>query len=433
MASAAPSTAFDVLYVNTPWNKVGLDELGQLPIATSANSTLLLWADSKTLAHAIAVGGAMGFRFHSVAYIMDVAPPLQADEEGKVGRVKTIQQPSWWSSGEDCIARPCAELLLMFTKGEGAPRNGKYKQASFQVLNVEEFSKRKNRVKAKSAHCDPELLFSRPEMFLEKVMGYFAAGCVGCEVYGDRMRASMAAYGPSIPFTFVPALSSEEGAVGAVKKALKSAGKVSLKSVCAKFRKALAAEEGGGAVEGDDFASAVVASLAEADPATFALPLSPSAKRLVLAVADHLLSTYAGRSKKVKRARAGSSENRPRHGIAAPGPVSSELLQFFQEPEGTELARTAVVKRLNQYITEHNLKSGKKIIMDDKLRALLKPDNDQEVSFFNICVLLSPHFLKRPKPEAAAEEGEEGEGEQQPAAKRIKVEEQEAEPMAVVA
>ena len=88
-------------------------------------------------------------------------------------------------------------------------------------------------------------------------------------------------------------------------------------------------------------------------------------------------------------------------GFAKPAYLSPELCTFLEVPADTELARTEVTKRLLQYVKDHNCQrpENKRIIdLDDKLKTLLEPVDNEEVSYFNIQRLLKKHYQK---PEAA--------------------------------
>ena len=83
-------------------------------------------------------------------------------------------------------------------------------------------------------------------------------------------------------------------------------------------------------------------------------------------------------------------------GIAAPVNISKELAQFMGLNEGEKVARTTVVKFINEYIGKHNLQNPSKkseINCDESLLGLLKPSPTfGPVTYFNLCKLLGPHF-----------------------------------------
>lgn len=77
--------------------------------------------------------------------------------------------------------------------------------------------------------------------------------------------------------------------------------------------------------------------------------------------------------------------------------IDSELRTFLGLGEGELIARSEVTKRLNKYIKENNLKhpdNGRVIVMDDKLKALLNPPEDIQVTFLNLQRYINPHYVK---------------------------------------
>ena len=85
--------------------------------------------------------------------------------------------------------------------------------------------------------------------------------------------------------------------------------------------------------------------------------------------------------------------NRKASGFAVPTKISKDLCKFMGQPEGTELARTEVTKYIIQYIKDNNLPQGKVIKPDKKLKGLLKVDNKEEVTYFNIQKYMNKHFV----------------------------------------
>lgn len=89
-----------------------------------------------------------------------------------------------------------------------------------------------------------------------------------------------------------------------------------------------------------------------------------------------------------------------KYGIAAPVDISPELAAFMELPAGTPVARTTVVKFINKYIVDNSLqnpdhKSEIMVQSDEKLLKLLNPDpNFGTVTYFNLCKLLGPHFVR---------------------------------------
>jgi chromatin remodeling complex protein RSC6 len=82
-------------------------------------------------------------------------------------------------------------------------------------------------------------------------------------------------------------------------------------------------------------------------------------------------------------------------GICKPVVISDELCSFIGKENGTEMARTEVTKYLIQYIKDNNLQeeeNKKNILPDEKLKNLLKVNENEEVNFFNLQKYMNPHF-----------------------------------------
>ena len=87
-------------------------------------------------------------------------------------------------------------------------------------------------------------------------------------------------------------------------------------------------------------------------------------------------------------------------GIAKPGFISPELCKFIGVDAGTEMARTEVIKHVNQYIKSNNLQNeqNRRIILpDSKLRTLLRTTNTDEVTYFNLQTFMKPHYANPEK------------------------------------
>lgn len=94
-----------------------------------------------------------------------------------------------------------------------------------------------------------------------------------------------------------------------------------------------------------------------------------------------------------KRANARNNPN----GFAKPTKIVDELCDFCGVPRDTKMSRTDVTRHINSYIKEHNLnkpENKRVIIPDDKLRALLKLKQGDEVNYFKMQSYISPLFIK---------------------------------------
>jgi chromatin remodeling complex protein RSC6 len=96
--------------------------------------------------------------------------------------------------------------------------------------------------------------------------------------------------------------------------------------------------------------------------------------------------------------------NRAPSGFVKPTRISDELAQFLGKQVGAEMARTEVTRDINTYIRTHDLQdkaNGRKIIPDSKLSSLLKINQGEELTYFNLQRYMSPHFSKASKPAEA--------------------------------
>jgi chromatin remodeling complex protein RSC6 len=98
-----------------------------------------------------------------------------------------------------------------------------------------------------------------------------------------------------------------------------------------------------------------------------------------------------------KRRRSG---NKTPGGFAQPTPLSPPLCDFLGVPQGTELPRTEVTKRITSYVKEKSLQNPemkKQILPDPALKSLLGNGDDDEVTYFNLQRYMKVHFLKKNK------------------------------------
>lgn len=116
---------------------------------------------------------------------------------------------------------------------------------------------------------------------------------------------------------------------------------------------------------------------------------------------DHnkLLKDSSSPKKKGKKSStSGEKTQRAASGFAKPTPLSDEMCNFLNVPAGTDMARTEVTRRINDYIKEHNLQDSenkRKINPDAKLSALIvAPDEDKPLTYFNLQACIKHHFLK---------------------------------------
>ena len=97
--------------------------------------------------------------------------------------------------------------------------------------------------------------------------------------------------------------------------------------------------------------------------------------------------------------------NRQPSGFVKPTKISDELAIFLEKEIGSEMARTQVTREINNYIRAHNLQdpvNGRHINPDEKLAALLKIPDGENLTYFNLQRYMSPHFFKNVKVEISA-------------------------------
>ena len=75
--------------------------------------------------------------------------------------------------------------------------------------------------------------------------------------------------------------------------------------------------------------------------------------------------------------------------------LSKELCQFLNIEEDTKLNCSEVSRRMNIYFTNNSLQDGVNIKMDKKLKDLLKPEKDEQVTYFNLQKYLKKHYIKK--------------------------------------
>jgi upstream activation factor subunit UAF30 len=105
-----------------------------------------------------------------------------------------------------------------------------------------------------------------------------------------------------------------------------------------------------------------------------------------------------------KKLKDANRKKRAPSGIAKPERISKELAAFLEVDPETEISRIDATRKINAYIRKHNLQNPqdrRKIICDDKLMALLNPEPNEEVNFFNLQTLMKKHYVKSNKTSAA--------------------------------
>jgi chromatin remodeling complex protein RSC6 len=99
--------------------------------------------------------------------------------------------------------------------------------------------------------------------------------------------------------------------------------------------------------------------------------------------------------KKESKIKKKSDKKKSPSGFAKPSPITNDLSNFLNIPNGEEIARTDVTSKVIAYVKLHNLQNPenkKQIIPDDNLGKILQSGNDV-VTFFNLQTYLKKHFL----------------------------------------
>ncbi len=78
---------------------------------------------------------------------------------------------------------------------------------------------------------------------------------------------------------------------------------------------------------------------------------------------------------------------RPRH-------VRIPLQDFLGLKRDEQISRIDVTQRIFEYISEHKLRNGRVVILDQKLKALLNAPDDVEVTLPSMQKYLTPHFYE---------------------------------------
>lgn len=81
-------------------------------------------------------------------------------------------------------------------------------------------------------------------------------------------------------------------------------------------------------------------------------------------------------------------------GIVAPKLISDELAIFLGKPLGTLMSRETVSREINSYIRVNGLATnGHKINPDENLRNLLRLNEGEELTYYNIAKYMKKHYI----------------------------------------
>jgi archaellum component FlaC len=92
-----------------------------------------------------------------------------------------------------------------------------------------------------------------------------------------------------------------------------------------------------------------------------------------------------------------NNKNNKPSGFAIPTKLSDEMLEFLGLEKDVKVPRNEVLKLINKYIVENNLREEKDkriILPDKKLKKLLNIKKNDKVTYFNLQSFLKTHFVK---------------------------------------
>jgi len=92
-----------------------------------------------------------------------------------------------------------------------------------------------------------------------------------------------------------------------------------------------------------------------------------------------------------------SSNRAKNNGFNREQKISDKLREFLGLAEGVLVSRSSVTRAINKYVKDNGLKhldNGRVLVLDQKLRDLLEPPADVQVTFLNLQKYLSPHYTK---------------------------------------
>jgi upstream activation factor subunit UAF30 len=81
--------------------------------------------------------------------------------------------------------------------------------------------------------------------------------------------------------------------------------------------------------------------------------------------------------------------------------ISDDMREFLNLPAGELISRSDVTKRITAYANENNLKTGNRINLDEKLKKILDPPADLQITFLNLQTYVNKHYIKSVTPVAA--------------------------------
>ena len=289
---------YDVVYVNTPWNRLSPSQMSKLSIKDLAkeNSLLYIWADTYTMADTVALINNYGYEFESVylacdiaSYPAPVAPktkvlkeagtdttgktfenitetktgavnmdvvestestpvPAVAVEEKKAplrrakkSRCPPLNPPKYYTTTDRGSSRGTTEYLMLAFRGDSSVlttlSNEKAGTLPYQVVRKPELGRKSRSVPKKNINLDPEWQVDRPVEFLETVQAHLKPEVKVLELFGSTMRDNVDSLGPNVPGGFCPGYTSTTGITFALNKCLRSMRKIQLQTLVSSLTK----------------------------------------------------------------------------------------------------------------------------------------------------------------------------------------------------
>lgn len=121
--------------------------------------------------------------------------------------------------------------------------------------------------------------------------------------------------------------------------------------------------------------------------------LITESKKLEKAVAKLQKAAEKRRRRKAGAEGADGAAKRP-CAFNLPRALSPELCSFMNMAPGSQESRSNVTKYLTNYFKENNLKNKHDIKPDAKLKKLLKLNDGDKLTYFNLQKFLNPHYIK---------------------------------------
>lgn len=120
---------------------------------------------------------------------------------------------------------------------------------------------------------------------------------------------------------------------------------------------------------------------------------------LVKALQKEHLKLQKASVKRPKKGVNGQNSNKTRtpSGFAKPTKLSDDLCTFLGVPNGSQMARTDVTRVINEYIKKNSLqdiKDKRTIVPDEKLLSILKLEDGDKLTYFNLQKFIKHQFQK---------------------------------------